>query len=195
MGLANSDLPGAGYGVFLRGDYPSGTRLATYSGKHITIADVNNPQYDVSYVWSDLDQAEALTARGRRPLIIDANPRFAPLDWGGMINDGLTRAANVYLHRVRDQLFVTLLTDGVSGMELYLEYGPEYWQAKYFSLPTDLRQEVAACYNLTVLGDQCFRPPEIAALRKDKRIHQENGKWCWGPPQPRANKTRTQDRR
>jgi len=188
LGLASSDIPGAGLGVFVLQEYPAGTRLATYSGRLLSEADINDPTYDVTYVWSDLDQAAALGAKGRHPLIIDANPQFAPLDWGGMINDGLSRGANVTLTRVRDQVFVTLLVDSYPGMELYLEYGPEYWQAKFFSLSEPLRLDVLSCYNLTIIDNQCLLPAEVATLRDAKRIHKEGGQWRWGPPRPKGRR-------
>ena len=135
LGLSTSDIPGAGLGVFLRNSYAAGTRLATYGGRALTPTELASPHYDTTYVWSDTNQADLLQKRGLRPLILDANPRFSPLDWGGMINDGLTRPANVSLVRYRNQVYVTLLVDGTAGEELYLEYGGPYWQDRFASLP------------------------------------------------------------
>ena len=182
LGLSTSDIPGAGLGVFLRHDYVAGTRLATYSGRALTPAELAAPHYDTTYVWSDTNQADLLQKRGLHPLIIDANPKFSPLDWGGMINDGLTRPANVSLVRYRNQVYVTLLTDGTAGEELYLEYGGPYWQDRFPSLPLDTQEEVLLAYGLTRCGHECYTSAELFRLQQDRKVHRRAGHWHLGPP-------------
>ena len=152
LGLSTSDIPGAGLGVFLRNSYAAGTRLATYGGRALTPTELASPHYDTTYVWSDTNQADLLQKRGLRPLILDANPRLSPLDWGGMINDGLTRPANVSLVRHRNQVYVTLLVDGRVGEELYLEYGGPYWQDRFPSLPHATQEEVPFFFVKSISG-------------------------------------------
>jgi len=79
LGLAESDIPNAGLGVFLLEDYAEGTRLAKYGGKLLTNAELSAPGYDTAYVWSDNNKSTELARRGLRPLIIDANPMYASL--------------------------------------------------------------------------------------------------------------------
>jgi len=151
LGLSQSDIPNAGLGVFLLDDYPEGTRLAKYGGKLLRNADLLIPGYDTSYVWSDINKSAELARRGLRPLIIDANPIYAPSYWGGMINDGLHRGANVTLKRYKNQVYVVLLENGVSGMELYLEYGIDYWQERFQQVTQNMQEELVAHYGLRVI--------------------------------------------
>jgi len=151
LGLAQSNIAGAGYGVFLLEDYSEGTKLAKYSGKLLTAEELAAPGYNTTYVWSDSDNVENLNRRGLQPLIIDSNPLFAPLDWGGMINDGLTLGANVTLMRYRNQVYIQLLEDGVAGMELYLEYGADYWQERYGQLTSTVQDELVQHYGIRVI--------------------------------------------
>jgi len=151
LGLAQSDIPGAGLGVFLLQNYDKGTNLTIYAGKLLTEDELEQPGYDTTYVWSDRNNIEDLARRNLSPLIIDANPLFSPLDWGGMINDGLTRENNVTLVRFRNLVYVKLLKDGVAGMELYLEYGIEYWQEKYYSVNQAIQEELVAYYGDNVV--------------------------------------------
>ena len=182
LGLSTSDIPGAGLGVFLRDNYVAGTRLATYGGRVLTPTELAVTNYDTTYVWSDINQEDLLHKRGLRPLILDANPKFSPLDWGGMINDGLTRPANVSLVRYRNQVYVTLLVDGTAGEELYLEYGGPYWQDRFPSLPQATQEEVLCAYGLTRCGQGCFTSSELFRLQQDGKAHRRAGHWFPGPP-------------
>ena len=182
LGLSASDIPGAGLGVFLRDNYPAGTRLATYGGRSLTPAELAAPNYDTTYVWSDTNQDDLLRKRGLHPLIIDANPQFSPLDWGGMINDGLTRPANVSLVRHRNQVYVTLLVDGIAGEELYLEYGGPYWQDRFSSLPHVTQEEVLIAYGLSRCGQECYTTSELYRLQQDRKVHRSAGQWLPVPP-------------
>jgi len=150
LGLAQSDIPGAGLGVFLLDDYPAGTKLTIYSGKMLTDEQLDAPDYDTTYVWSDRNNAEKLARSGLIPIIIDANPIYAPMDWGGMINDGLTRESNVTLVRHKNLVYVELLIDGHSGMELYLEYGVDYWKDRYNSVNITMQNDLVTCYGEAV---------------------------------------------
>ena len=182
LGLSTSDIPGAGLGVFLRDNYPAGTRLATYGGRSLTPAELAAPNYDTTYVWSDTNQDDLLRKRGLLPLIIDANPLFSPLDWGGMINDGLTHPANVSLVRYRNQVYVTLLVDGTAGEELYLEYGAPYWQDRFSSLPHVTQEAVLLAYGLSRCGQNCYTTSELYRLQQDRKVQRSAGQWLPVPP-------------
>jgi len=51
LGLAQSDIPGAGLQVFLLDDYHARTKLMIYSGKILTDEQLDAPDYDTTYVW------------------------------------------------------------------------------------------------------------------------------------------------
>ena len=136
-------------------DYEAGTKRTTYAGKLLRETELNAPGYDTTYVWSELNNAEFLSRHGLSPLIIDANPIYSPLDWGGLINDGLTRESNVTLVRHRNIVFVQLLRDGYAGMELYLEYGADYWKYIYNTLPKSTQDDLFACYGHKVIPLAC----------------------------------------
>ena len=184
LGLGTSDLPGAGLGVFAQQDYRAGTRLATYGGRPLSLAELEVPGYDTTYVWSDLDQRDRLARRGQHPLIIDAHPRLSPHDWGGMINDGLTRPANVQLQRRRDMVYVILLSDCAAHEELFLEYGASYWQDRFATLPSSTQTEVLAAYGLIRCGAACYTAAELRRMQRDKTVHRFEGVWYPGPHHP-----------
>ena len=186
LGLSTSDLPDAGLGVFVQQDYRAGTRLATYEGRRLLQVELEELGYDTTYVWSDLDQRDRLARRGQLPLIIDAHPRLAPLDWGGMINDGLTRPANVQLKRHRDVVYVTLLSDCVAHEELYLEYGAPYWQDRFPSLPVATQAEVLTAYGLIRCGPGCYTAAELRHMQRSHTAHRHEGVWYPGPNRPTA---------
>jgi len=125
--------------------------LAKYGGKVITEEELNQPEYNTTYVWSDANNVVNLARRGLKPLILDANPELDPSSWGAMINDGITIAANVTLMRFRNQVYIQLLEDGIAGMELYLEYGSDYWQQRYYNVNASMQQDLVTHYGIKVI--------------------------------------------
>ena len=108
-----------------------------YSGPQRTKAWVDDPKNDVRYVWSDDNEAEALSDSGRSPLYIDAHPDIST-SWGGRVNDGFHRGAHLQAIRVpnTDRVIMQAIAPAEEGEELYMEYGPDYWQWHYFDGPT-----------------------------------------------------------
>jgi len=66
------------------------------------------------------------------------------MDWVGMINDSLTRESNVTLVRHKNLVYVELLIDGRNGMELYLEYGVDYWKDRHNSVNIATQNDLVA---------------------------------------------------
>ena len=198
LGLRQSDLsPEAQWGVFALKTIQQGTRIMEYGGPIRSQTWLDTPGQTLTYVWSDLDNHEALTRTGQKPIIIDANPAHTD-GWGGRINDGFAQGANVEIRRDKHstKAFVWALEAIPPGTELTVHYGPDYWQEHFFSCPDSVKQAAAQCYNLVVVDGACYQTTELRKLRAQGQAHQSRGVWFLGPrvihkPPTRSPPTRT----
>ena len=69
-------LPGRTMGVFALKTITKGTRITEYQRPHRSQAWLGTPGQNLTYIWLDLDNHEALTRSGQEPVIIDANPAY-----------------------------------------------------------------------------------------------------------------------
>ena len=182
VGLAKSDIPLAGWGVFALRDLRPGTHVLEYGGVRRERGWAEQPNNDARYVWSDENQADELEAAGREVLYIDANPALSD-SWGGRVNDGFHRGANLVATRLqdRDKVMLKITVPVSAGEELYLSYGADYWQGHFFDLPLEVQAEAAAHYDLLVLDGTCYTPAQRGAAVKAGLIHRRGGQWRTGP--------------
>ena len=182
VGLAPSDIPEAGWGVFALRDLSPGTHVLEYGGVQRTRDWVEDPQNDARYVWSDENMADELAATGRSVLYLDANPAVTD-SWGGRVNDGFHRGANLTTVRLpnRDKVMLKVTVPITAGEELYLSYGADYWQGHFFDLPLPVQADAAAHYDLTAIGGRCYTPAQRAAAAAAGQIHKLGGTWYVGP--------------
>ena len=113
---------------------------------------VECPTNDVRYVWADENNADALACTGQSPIYVDANPAVSS-SWGGRVNDGFHRGSHLRVDRVAhsERVVLTAIAPIHADEELYLEYGADYWQGHFPSLPPSVQAEAAAHYDLTVV--------------------------------------------
>ena len=198
LGLALSDIEHAGLGVFALSRPVVGTNIMEYGGVARSAGWVADTSNDVRYVWSDENMAEELAKTNRKPLYVDAHPAVSD-SWGGRINDGFARGAHLRAVRSRasDKVMLKLITPVDVGEELYLHYGPDYWQTHYHSFPPSVQQEAAEFYQLSVIHDTCYTPDTLRQMAADGLAHRAGGSWHLGPvptplrpprptPRPRA---------
>ena len=183
LGLGLSDIPHAGWGVFALTTIKVGATVLDYSGPPRTKEWVENPLNDTRYVWGDENEAEALAAQGRLPIYVDANPAVST-SWGGRVNDGFHRGAHLRAERVRgsDRVILRAIAPAAADEELYLEYGGDYWQAHYHSLPPSVQAEARAHYDLTVIAGTCYTAEQRRQAASEGRIHCVKKSWYEGPP-------------
>ena len=99
MGLSPSALSSeAQWWVFTLKTIPNGTRILEYGGQPRTQEWLDTPGQNLIYVWSDLDNHDALTRTGQQAVAIDTSPAHTD-SWGGRINDGLVLGSNVEIQR------------------------------------------------------------------------------------------------
>ena len=182
LGLGISDIPHAGWGVFALITIKVGAIVLDYSGPPRTKAWVENPLNDTRYVWGDENEIDALAAQGRLPVYIDAHPAVST-SWGGRVNDGFHRGAHLRAERVRgsDRVILRAIAPASADEELYLEYGGDYWQAHYNSLPPSVQAEARAHYDLTVIADICYTADQRRQAASEGRIHCAQKRWYEGP--------------
>ena len=191
LGLGPSDIPHAGWGVFALSPIKVGAIVLDYSGPLRSREWVENPLNDARYVWGDENEIDALAAQGRLPIYIDANPAVST-SWGGRVNDGFHRGAHLRAERVRgsDRVILRAIAPAAEDEELYLEYGGDYWQGHYHTLPPSVQDEARAHYDLTVIDGRCYTPAQRRQAANEGRIHYVNKHWHDGPP-PQATRKRT----
>ena len=186
LGLATSDIPHAGWGVFALSPIAVGTTVLDYSGPGRSKEWVNDPQNDVRYVWADENDSESLATQGLAPIYIDANPAVSS-SWGGRVNDGFHRGAHLRAERIprTDRVRLVAIAPVAVGEELYLEYGPDYWQGHYDSLPPSVQAEARAHYDLTIIEGTCYTPDQRRCALREGLIHRVGKRWYRGQPPPR----------
>ena len=161
----------------------AGTTVLDYSGPGRSKEWANDPQNDVRYVWADENDHESLAKQGLVPIYIDANPAVSS-SWGGRVNDGFHRGAHLRAERVpgTDRVRLVAIAPAAAGEELYLEYGPDYWQGHYESLPPVVQDEARAHYDLTIIEGRCYTPDQRRGALRAGLIHRIGKRWHGGPP-------------
>ena len=103
--------------------------------------------------------------------------------WGGRVNDGFHRGAHLQATRVpnSDRVILQAIAPAEEGDELYIEYGPDYWQGHYFELPEAVQLEAAAHYDLTALHGVCYTPAQRSLAVQQGTLHKRGTQWEAGP--------------
>ena len=129
--IRESNIPGAGKGLFTNEFIPKGTRIIEYKGRIRTWKDAQNDSenYYILYV--------------TRNHIIDANKRKKSL--GRYINDakGLRKIKglnnNTEFKREGLRIFVEAIKDIPEGSELFVGYGKDYWDVVRANMKVDAK--------------------------------------------------------
>ena len=87
-----------------------------------------------------------------------------------------------------DRVRLVAIAPAAVGEELFLEYGPDYWQGHYDSLPPPVQDEARAHYDLTVIEGTCYTPEQRRRALREGLIHRIGKRWFGGPS---ATKGRT----
>jgi SET domain-containing protein len=118
--VKESNIPGAGNGLFTAKFIPKGTRIVEYKGRIRTWKEVENEDdnYYIFYVTEDrvIDASEYKKSPAR--FINDAK--------GLQKIKGLHNNAQFVIDGIR--VFVDAIKDIPAGGEIFLSYGKEYWQ-------------------------------------------------------------------
>ncbi len=126
--IKESNLAGAGLGLFTAGFISKGARIVQYKGRRCTWKEVKNDDgnFYIFYVTSSH--------------VIDAQNYKA--SFARYINDaaGLTRVKgltnNTHFLREKDKIFVEAIKDIPAGGELFVSYGKEYWEVIKLNMKT-----------------------------------------------------------
>ena len=119
-----------------------------------------------------LDYSGPARSKERVNDAIDANPAVSS-SWGGRVNDGFHRGAHLRAERVprTDRVRLGAIAPAAADEELYLEYGPDYWQGYYDSLPPAVQDEARAHYDLTIIEGIRYTPDQRRCALREGRIH------------------------
>jgi SET domain-containing protein len=131
--VKKSSLPGAGKGLFTRKFIPKGTRIVEYRGKVRTWKEVQADESENPYIYYV-----------KRNFVIDAlNDKSALARYA---NDarGLQRVKDVrnnteYVEN-GNRVFIEAIVDIPANSEIFVGYGPEYWQVIRYNLRIDEKE-------------------------------------------------------
>ena len=141
--IADSDIPGAGKGLFAITNIPRFTVIGIYTGgEGLTAATVSNPSYQSDYVVTYGDQVrDALDHKTHQPTCDVA-----------YINDALDpdrQNTDWYTHpEFPDKILVISTTDIPADAQLFIPYGAEYWCQDKF--PITILAAAIRCYNIDI---------------------------------------------
>ena len=140
--VKQSNIPGAGKGLFVTQDMPAGTVVDQYSGERIDCQDAHDPNYNDPYIIEDDQGNVCITARD--PLKSSVS-RYANDPWGPDQNQRRHPNQRIRHPNVRPSGQIDgncgntgedgellaedfVLTRNVhAGDELYFNYGNDYW--------------------------------------------------------------------
>jgi uncharacterized protein len=134
--VKRSKLPGAGKGLFTKTFIPKHTLIAEYKGRLTTWKEVNGDHGSNGYLYYV-----------NRKLVIDAMPykkskaRYANDAKGRMKVKGIVNNAT-YVEK-DSRVFIQSKKDIAPGEEIFVEYGPEYWEAIRFNEKLDAQNNHA----------------------------------------------------
>jgi hypothetical protein len=132
--VKKSTLPNAGKGLFTKKFIPKGTRIVEYKGKTRTWKEVQADEDESPYIYYV-----------KRNFVIDAlNDKKALARYA---NDarGLERVKNIsnnaeYVEE-GTRVFIEAAKDIPAGEEIFVGYGPEYWQVIRHNIRIDEREK------------------------------------------------------
>ena len=147
MVVADSNIPGAGKGLFTAKAVPAGTRLCTYEGDRLSKEDLPIPDIfpRFDYVWSNT----TLT------LIIDA---FNKTSFGPFMNDPVDEAlCNAVIIQHNRSVFVDSTRELFQREEVLTSYGGGFW-ADRFHLFADPEGRHHSVFQLKLIRNYKLRP-------------------------------------
>jgi len=132
--VKTSTLPGAGKGLFTKKFIPKGTRIVEYKGRTRTWKEVKQDEDESPYIYYV-----------KRNFVIDAlNDKKAMARYA---NDarGLQRVKDINNNAeyVEDgvRVFIEAAKDIPAGGEIFVSYGPEYWQVIRHNMRIDEKEK------------------------------------------------------
>lgn len=148
--VKTSTLPGAGKGLFTKKFIPKGTRIVEYKGRTRTWKEVQQDEEESPYIYYV-----------KRNFVIDA------------LNDkkAMARYANDArgLQRVKDinnnaeyaedgvRVFIEAAKDIPAGGEIFVSYGPEYWQVIRHNMRIDEKEKKKLLVNGTKINGKATK--------------------------------------
>jgi len=138
--LAPSQVPNAGLGVFTREDIPAGSCIDEYTGEVLSSNRVSNYSVEVRddcYVdardfprcyMAMINDCSYIARRviRRKKRWVDITPKA----YFGKDNHPLVTNCKFVLNRTEGRVFIHSLYDIPAGSELFIEYGPYYWECR-----------------------------------------------------------------
>ena len=142
-------------------------------------------------MWSDENREDELARDGQCVLYVDTNPSHSA-SWGGRVNDGFHRGAHLHAQCIQctSRIVLVAIAPADADEERYMEYGADYWQGHYDTLPPLAQADAAAHYDVTVIEGTYYIPAQRTAAQQAGRIHRSGSGWGKGPasiapPRPR----------
>jgi SET domain-containing protein len=139
--IRTSTLPGAGRGLFNTAFIPKGSRITEYIGEILTWKEVQKME----------DERNGYVFYVNSRHVIDAwNYKKAPARFA---NDarGMTRIKglrnNAEYTVFKKRCWITATRDIPCGSEIFVDYGPEYWQVIRYNLRLELKNRAKAGLN------------------------------------------------
>jgi hypothetical protein len=148
--VKTSTLPGAGKGLFTKKFIPKGTRIVEYKGRTRTWKEVQQDEQESPYIYYV-----------KRNFVIDAlNDKKAMARYA---NDarGLQRVKDINNNAeyIEDgvRVFIQAAKDIPAGGEIFVSYGPEYWQVIRHNMRIDEKEKKKLLTNGTKLNGKATK--------------------------------------
>ncbi|MET0241919.1 MAG: SET domain-containing protein [Flavitalea sp.] len=131
-----STIPGSGKGLFTKKLIPAGTRIIEYTGKVTTWKEADNDDGENAYIYYV-----------KRNYVIDARPHKKSLARYANDARGLNKIKGInnnceYVEE-GNRVFIYSKKEIAAGSELFVPYGPEYWQVIRHNYKINLQNKKA----------------------------------------------------
>jgi hypothetical protein len=130
LSVNDSQLPGAGKGLYTRTFIPKGTKIVEYKGKITTWKDVDHKEGSNGYIYYVKRNHVIDASRTRSALARYANDARGLQRIKGLSNNAkyIEEGMKVYIASTKDI---------PEGSEIFVEYGKEYWDAIRHNIKLD----------------------------------------------------------
>ena len=153
-----SNIPGAGKGLFTKIDIEKGTRIVEYKGRRTVWKDVKNDSTNY-YIYTI-----------NRNNVIDAQKTLSALARYSNDAKGFTRVKGltnncVYVNE-GNRAFIEAIKDIPAGGEIFVDYTQDYWKVLKENLRAEKQQEQAARKKEAAVKKKATAKKKVASKKK-----------------------------
>ena len=131
--IRESNLPGAGKGLFAREFIPKGSKIVEYKGKITTWKEVDDKDGDNVYIYYVKPHHVIDASRHRSVMARYANDAKGLKRIKGIRN-------NAEYVEIGLKVFIESIADIHPGGEILVEYGKEYWEVIHHNIKVDAKR-------------------------------------------------------